>query len=130
MRSKGRNVSLFSKENLRGYHGLDRAEVIRMKSDMKKLVCGVTTMLLLAACGSNLTPRLPVPTPAEVEQYNAVVPYEEQIVCLMETELGSRFRRRVCYTRGYLESRDSQGQAVVDAMKQDGLIQNPIFQSR
>lgn len=102
-----------------------------MKSDIAKPVCCALALLLLAACASdNLTPRLPVPTAAEVEQYNALVPYEEQIVCLMESELGSRFKRRNCYTRAFLDARDNQGQEVVDAMRQDGLIQNPIFRAR
>lgn len=102
-----------------------------MKNDMVKVGCGALAMLFVTSCAvTELTPQLPTPTPAEVEQYNAVMPYEEQIVCLMETELGSRFKRRNCYTRGFLESRDGQGQAVVDAMKQDGLIQNPIFRGR
>lgn len=102
-----------------------------MKGDMTKLLYSALILLLFTACASDhLTPRLPVPTAAEVEQYNAVAPYEEQIVCLMEAELGSRFKRRHCYTRGFLDSRDNQGQAVVDAMRQDGLIQNPIFRSR
>ncbi len=102
-----------------------------MKNDIAKAVYWVLTMLFVTGCAvTELTPQLPTPTPAEVEQYNAVMPYEEQIVCLMETELGSRFKRRKCYTRGYLDSRDNQGQAVVDAMQQDGLIQNPVFGGR
>jgi len=102
-----------------------------MKNDILKAGSSVLALLFVTGCAvTELTPQLPTPTPAEVEQYNAVVPYEEQIVCLMETELGSRFKRRKCYTRGYLDSRDNQGQAVVDAMQQDGLIQNPVFGGR
>lgn len=104
---------------------------MHMKNHITKMGWGVLAMLFVTGCAvSELTPELPTPTPAEVEQYNAVAPYEEQIVCLMEAELGSRFKRRKCYTRGYLESRDNQGTAVVEAMRQDGLINNPVFGGR
>jgi len=68
-----------------------------------------------------------MPTNAEIEQYNAIAPHEQQIVCRLEAELGSRFKRRVCYRRGYLESMEKQGQSVVDAMRQDGLLDNPLY---
>ncbi len=58
--------------------------------------------LLLAACATadpDYTPTR-LPTEAEVEQYNANVPEEEQITCRTETPVGSNIPRRVCrYTR-------------------------------
>ena len=84
-------------------------------------------VLLLSSCASDsLTPIPRLPSDAEIEQYNALTPHDEQIVCRQEAELGSRFKRRVCYRRGYLESMEKQGQSVVDAMRQDGLLDNPL----
>lgn len=94
---------------------------------MTKILITVLASTLLAACATDgLTPRPRMPTDAEIEQYNALVPPEKQIVCRMEAELGSRFKRRVCYERGYLDYMEKQGPAVVDAMRQDGLLDNPL----
>ena len=102
-----------------------------MKHDSAGLEILLLTSLFLGACATDgLTPTPRLPTDAEVEQYNAIAPYEEQIVCRLEAELGSRFKRRVCYRRGYLESMEKQGSAVVDAMRQDGLLENPLYRLR
>ncbi len=83
--------------------------------------------MTLAGCASNSSnPRPRLPTDAEVEQYNAQVPREQQIVCRMETRLGSRFRRRACYRVAYLESLNDQGQDVVDLMQIDGLLDSDL----
>lgn len=36
------------------------------------------------------------PSDAQIEQYNSQVPAERQIVCRMETPVGSNIARRVC----------------------------------
>ena len=90
------------------------------------LVVALQTLLLAGCASESLTPIPRLPTAAEIEQYNALAPHEEQIVCMLQSELGSRFKRRVCYRRGYLESMEKQGQAVVDLMRQDGLLDSPL----
>ena len=98
-----------------------------MKHELGKQLLLLLACGLLAACATDgLTPRPRLPTDAEIEQYNAVAPHAEKIVCRMEKELGSRFKRRVCYRQGYLDSMAKQGQAVVDAMRADGLLDNPL----
>lgn len=84
------------------------------------------TLLVIILAGCETTPRPRLPTDAEIEQYNAQVPHEAQIVCMEDVELGSRFPRRVCYRVGYLEDQAKQGQAVVDGLRADGLLDNPL----
>ena len=54
------------------------------------------TFASLSAC--HLEPAEPIrmPTAAEVEQYNASVPPEEQIVCREEVQVTTHIPRRVC----------------------------------
>lgn len=93
---------------------------------MRSVLIFATAMMLGACASGSSTPRPRLPTDAEVEQYNAQVPREQQIVCRMETKLGSRFPRRACYRVGYLEELNDQGQDVVDLMQIDGLLDSPL----
>lgn len=58
----------------------------------------LVAVIILPACSQtgarSSSPRLP--TDAELEQYNAQVPPERQIVCRMETPVDSNIARRVC----------------------------------
>lgn len=67
---------------------------------LRQLTAVMITCALLSAC---LTPEQAaerqgrrVPTPAEVEQYNAMVPPEERIVCRNEIPTGSNIPVRKC----------------------------------
>ncbi len=53
---------------------------------------------LAAACAAEPGDSAPsrLPTDAEVEQYNALVPPEERIVCRRERQVTSTIPRRVC----------------------------------
>ena len=93
---------------------------------MPKFILMISVACLLTSCASNDTPRPRMPTDAELEFYNAQVPHEQQIVCRMETRLGSRFKRRACYRVGDIEAAAAQGQRVVDLMEIDGLVRNPL----
>ncbi len=94
---------------------------------MARVVLIIITLCTLAACAtSSLTPRPEIPSDAVLEQYNAQVPEDQQIVCFMVTPLGSRFARRECYRRGDLEAAGKIGQDVVDLMAIDGLVTNPL----
>lgn len=63
-------------------------------------IIGIFSILLLTSCSSltddeqNVVRRLP--TPAEVEQYNAMVPPEDRIICRNEVPIASNIPRRVC----------------------------------
>lgn len=66
---------------------------------------------LLAACvadgegGSNNFRQLP--TDAEVDQYNATAKEGEEIVCRVETQVGTNIPKRVCrYVRDIAETSD------------------------
>lgn len=72
----------------------------QQRAGVCKLLTSLLTGLLLTAC---LTPQEAAeratrraPTPAEVEQYNAMVPPEERIVCRTETPVGSNIPVRKC----------------------------------
>ncbi len=93
---------------------------------MHKLLFLTLILGLLTGCASAATPRPRLPTDAEVERYNAIAPEEDHISCFTRTELGSRFPRRSCYRVADLESQKDQGQAVVDLMRIDGLLDSPI----
>lgn len=63
-------------------------------------ILGLFLTMLLTSC-SSLTDDQPntvrrAPTPAEVEQYNAMVPPEERIICRNEVPITSSIPRRVC----------------------------------
>lgn len=64
------------------------------------MIIGLLSMLLMASCSSlgddeqNVVRR--PPTPAEVEQYNAMVPPEDRIICRNEVPIASNIPRRVC----------------------------------
>lgn len=54
-------------------------------------------LLVLAGCSAPAErPDRRLPTDAEVEQYNALVPPEEHIVCRSERGVSSNIPRRVC----------------------------------
>ena len=57
-------------------------------------ICSLLTLAACAAPTGNTAKW--TPTDAEVEQYNAQVPPEEQIVCRKETPVGTYVPRRVC----------------------------------
>jgi PBP1b-binding outer membrane lipoprotein LpoB len=66
----------------------------------KSTIIGLFSILLLTSCSSltddeQNTVRRP-PTPAEVEQYNAMVPPEDRIICRNEVPIASNIPRRVC----------------------------------
>jgi hypothetical protein len=66
----------------------------------KSVVAALLSCFLLGACltaeeAAERTQRRP-PTPAEVEQYNAMVPPEERIVCRNEIPVGSNIPVRKC----------------------------------
>lgn len=55
------------------------------------------TSLLPAACvAPDETAKSRLPTDAEVEQYKALVPPEDHIVCRQEIPVGTNIPRRVC----------------------------------
>jgi len=63
-------------------------------------ITGLFLILLLTSC-SSLTDDQPntvrrAPTPAEVEQHNAVVPPADRIICRNEVPIASNIPRRVC----------------------------------
>jgi hypothetical protein len=93
---------------------------------MKHILLALTAVAIAGCASDSSTPKPRLPTDAEVEQYNAQAPREQQIVCRMETRLGSRFARRACYRVGYLEDLNDQGQDVVDLMQIDGLLDSPL----
>lgn len=67
---------------------------------MKHLPYMLVTMALLVLAGCTAPgerePTRRLPTDAEVEQYNALVPQEEHIVCRMEASVQTNIPRRVC----------------------------------
>lgn len=62
------------------------------------LAAGLTVIALLSSCvaSGDSEPFRRLPTPAEVEQYNASVPPEERIVCRSEIPVGSNIPVRKC----------------------------------
>lgn len=62
------------------------------------LLAGLTAMAILSGCVApgESEPFRRLPTPAEVEQYNASVPPEERIVCRSEIPVGSNIPVRKC----------------------------------
>ena len=66
---------------------------------MRRLTAPALGMLLtLAGCVApgEREPARRLPTDAEVEQYNALVPPEDHIVCRTETPVATNIPRRVC----------------------------------
>lgn len=68
----------------------------------RKAIFFAAALVLLFGCASRDTDtRLAagdsrLPTDAEVEQYNALVPPAERIICREETPIGTNIPRRVC----------------------------------
>ncbi len=82
--------------------------------------------VLVSCASSDSEDRPRLPTDAEVAYYNSIAPEEDHITCFTRTELGSRFPRRYCYRIADLEAQRDQGQAVVDLMQIDGLLDSPF----
>ncbi len=61
---------------------------------------GLILIMLLTSCSSLIGDQSQTvrraPTPAEVEQYNAMVPPEDRIICRNEVPIASSIPRRVC----------------------------------
>lgn len=94
---------------------------------MHKLLLSLLSVGILAGCAaSESEDRARLPTDAEVAYYNSIAPEEDHIACFTRTELGSRFPRRYCYRVADLEAQRGQGQAVVDLMQIDGLLDSPF----
>jgi len=94
---------------------------------MHKLLLSALSVGILAGCAaSESEDRARLPTDAEVAYYNSIAPVEDHIACFTRTELGSRFPRRYCYRVADLEAQRGQGQAVVDLMQIDGLLDSPF----
>ena len=94
---------------------------------MLKALCSLLLIGVLASCAASETgDRVRLPTDAEVAYYNSIAPEEDHITCFTRTELGSRFPRRYCYRVADLEAQRNQGQAVVDLMQIDGLLDTPF----
>lgn len=65
----------------------------------RRILVALVPVLLLAGCAvpeSERAERRPLPTDAEVEQYNARVEPEERIVCRDEISVGSNIPERKC----------------------------------
>lgn len=74
---------------------------------MSRIIVLLGLASLITACAESAgrtTNRLP--TDEEVAAYNATAEFDDQIVCSFERELGSSFRRRVCYTRAQIRERE------------------------
>lgn len=54
------------------------------------------TLVSFSACHFEPAEPIHMPTDAEVEQYNASVPPEEQIVCREEVQVTTHIPRRIC----------------------------------
>lgn len=94
---------------------------------MQKALLSLLLVSLLASCAASESSERPrLPTDAEVAYYNSIAPEEDHIACFTRTELGSRFPRRYCYRIADLEAQRDQGQAVVDLMQIDGLLDSPF----
>lgn len=94
---------------------------------MQKLLFSLLLSGVLVACASSDSEDRPrLPTDAEVAYYNSIAPEEDHIACFTRTELGSRFPRRHCYRIADLEAQRNSGQAVVDLMQIDGLLDSPF----
>lgn len=94
---------------------------------MQKALSTLLLVSLLASCAaSESEDHARLPTDAEVAYYNSIAPEEDHIACFTRTELGSRFPRRYCYRIADLEAQRDQGQAVVDLMQIDGLLDSPF----
>ncbi|MEX0963929.1 MAG: hypothetical protein WDZ52_07820 [Pseudohongiellaceae bacterium] len=94
---------------------------------MQKTLFPLLFTSILASCAASETEDRPrLPTDAEVAYYNSIAPEEDHITCFTRTELGSRFPRRSCYRVADLEAQRGQGQAVVDLMQIDGLLDSPF----
>tara|TARA_R110002072_G_scaffold271208_1_gene431147 strand:- start:6631 stop:6969 length:339 start_codon:yes stop_codon:yes gene_type:complete len=70
-----------------------------------QVLAAIITAMLLSSCASDATTASTsaqtrqvsrLPTPAEVEQYNASVAPEQRIVCRSETPVGSNIPVRTC----------------------------------
>ena len=94
---------------------------------MQKALLSLLLVGLLASCAaSESEDRVRLPTDAEVAYYNSIAPEEDHIACFTRTELGSRFPRRYCHRIADIEAQREQGQAVVDLMQIDGLLDSPF----
>lgn len=69
-----------------------------MRTCWLNLLVGLTATVILSGCVApgESEPFRRLPTPAEVEQYNASVPPEERIVCRSEIPVGSNIPVRKC----------------------------------
>jgi len=69
-----------------------------IRSACLNFLAGLTMVVILSSCVApgESEPFRRLPTPAEVEQYNASVPPEERIVCRSEIPVGSNIPVRKC----------------------------------
>lgn len=82
---------------------------------MIKLAFAVFTCTLFVSC-SNSSPNSSSywPSAAELEQYNSVVSYPDQITCRQERGMGSRISHRTCYRMSDLQNRNKATRKLVE----------------
>ena len=91
---------------------------------MKQLLLILSLVLFVAACAStssnsDITTVNRLPTDEEVVAWNQTHDFDDQIVCSIETRLGSTMRRRVCYTRAQIAETAEQNAILQDQARDD-----------
>jgi len=91
--------------------------------NMPRLYFAALVSIFLASCTStSFNSTAFWPSDAEIEQYNAMMPFPEQITCSREREMGSRFSRRACYRMSDLQTRHEATQSLVEEIRESSRL--------